>query len=95
MPRFVVRTTEGFERLARSHGKRHPEFAARLEEALEVLREDPYNRSRAHAIKKLVGVERGEGQYRVRIRRWRFRYDVHGREVVLLSCGLRREDTYR
>jgi hypothetical protein len=26
--------------------------------------------------------------------RIRFRYDVAGREVVLLDCGLRREDMY-
>ena len=37
----------------------------------------------------------GEGQYRLRLGRFRFRYDIAGREVRLLYCGLRREDTYR
>jgi mRNA-degrading endonuclease RelE of RelBE toxin-antitoxin system len=35
-----------------------------------------------------------EGQYRLRSGRFRFRYDIEGREVVLHYCGLRREDTY-
>jgi hypothetical protein len=45
--------------------------------------------------KKLQGVKAGEGQYRLRLQRWRFRYDVWGQEVELNYCGLRREDTYR
>ncbi|PYV40050.1 MAG: hypothetical protein DMG06_21460 [Acidobacteria bacterium] len=59
------------------------------------LQSDPYNRSRRHAIKKLEGVKPGEGQYRLRLGRWRFRYDIFGQEVVLHYCGLRREETYR
>jgi mRNA-degrading endonuclease RelE of RelBE toxin-antitoxin system len=35
------------------------------------------------------------GQYRLRLGRFRFRYDIEGRMVVLYYCGLRREDTYR
>jgi hypothetical protein len=34
-------------------------------------------------------------QYRLRLGRWRFRYDILGNEVVLHYAGLRREDTYR
>jgi mRNA-degrading endonuclease RelE of RelBE toxin-antitoxin system len=37
----------------------------------------------------------GEGQYRLRLRRFRIRYDVVDREVVLLDISLRREDTDR
>jgi hypothetical protein len=59
-----------------------------------ILSVDPYNKTRKYPIKKLQGVSAGEGQYRLRSRRFRFRYDVAGREVVLLYCGLRREDTY-
>jgi hypothetical protein len=39
---------------------------------------------RIHNIKKLEGVPSGEGQYRLALGRWRFRYDVLG-QVVLLS----------
>ena len=93
-PPFSVRTTARFERLARSVLKGHPEFRARLQEATDVLRADPYNRSRAHNIKKLVDVPAGDGQWRLALGRFRFRYDIHGQEVVLQFCGLRREDTY-
>jgi hypothetical protein len=62
---------------------------------LAILEEDPLNRTRAHPIRKLVGIKPGDGQYRLRLGRWRFRYDVSGAEVTLRSCGLRREDTYR
>jgi mRNA-degrading endonuclease RelE of RelBE toxin-antitoxin system len=47
-----------------------------------------------YPIKKLQGVSVGEGQHRLRSGRFRFSYDIAGREVVLLYCGLRREDTY-
>ncbi|MGA2807113.1 MAG: hypothetical protein ABSE87_03210 [Terracidiphilus sp.] len=55
---------------------------------------DLYNKSQKYPIKKLQGVPAGEGQYRLRSGRFRFRYDIAEREVVLLYCGLRREDTY-
>ena len=34
-------------------------------------------------------------QWRLPLGRWRFRYGIYGREVVLHYCGLRREETYR
>jgi hypothetical protein len=92
---FAVRTTTRFERLARPLLKRHPEFPALLNLAIETLKSDPYNHSRTHNIKKLEGVPAGEGPWRLTLRHFRFRYDVYGREVVLHYCGLRREDTYR
>ena len=92
---FSVRTTPHFDRLLRRLHKRHPELADRYAEALKILQADPYNRSRTHDMKKLEGVQPGEGQYRLRLGRWRFRYDIFGQKVVLHYCGLRREDTYR
>ena len=65
------------------------------ESAREIIQSDPYNVSRHYHIKKLEGVPEGEGQYRLTLGRWRFRYDIFGREVWLFYCGLRREDTYR
>jgi hypothetical protein len=64
--------------------------------ALAILESDPYNQGRGHPIKKLEGVAAGEGQYRLKLGRWRFRYDIWSekREVELTFCGLRREDTY-
>lgn len=74
---------------------RHPEFADIYKSALRILSDDPYNRSRAHAIKKLADVPKDLGQFRLRLRRFRFRCDIYRNEVVLHYCGLRREDTYR
>jgi mRNA-degrading endonuclease RelE of RelBE toxin-antitoxin system len=94
-PRFFVLTVPAFERLARRLADQHPEFPRLLAGAIETLEVDPHNVSRRHAILKLKGVPAGEGQYRLRVGRFRFRYDVTGRDVLLLYCGLRREDTYR
>jgi hypothetical protein len=93
---FVVLTTGRFDRLLKKHAHGHPELADVFAEVISILRSDPYNRSRRHQIKKLEGVPPGEGQYRLRSSRWRFRYDIWSQkqEVELNFCGLRREDTY-
>ena len=93
-PPFSVLTDPHFERLGTALRKRHPDLDDRLAEVIEVLKADPHNRTRQHAIKKLRDVRHGEGQYRLRSGRWRFRYDIYGQEVVLTYCGLRREETY-
>lgn len=74
--------------------KGHRDFEAIEKRAAGILSADPYNRSRQHSIKKLEGVPLGEGQYRLSLGRWRFRYDIIERVVLLGYCGLRREDTY-
>ena len=94
-PAFSVRTTPHFERLAQRLFKGHPDFPEILGRAREILQTDPYNRTRNYHIKKLEGVKHGDSQYRLSLGRFRFRYDIYGREVVLQYCGLRREDTYR
>ena len=94
-PAFSIRTTPRFDRLLKRLNRQQPSLTARFEEALGILKTDPYNRSRQHPIKKLQGVQPGEGQYRLRLGRFRFRYDIWGQEVELSHCGLRREGTYR
>jgi len=95
-PPFTIRTVPQFDRLLRRLLERHPELPALYAQALDILRADSYNRRRQHQILKLTGVRPGEGgQYRLALRRFRFRYDIEGHEVVLYYCGLRREDTYR
>ena len=73
MPLFSIRTTPHFDRLFKTLLKRHPELLDRFHEALRILKTDPYNHTRAYHIKKLEGVRPGEGQYRLTLRRWRFR----------------------
>jgi mRNA-degrading endonuclease RelE of RelBE toxin-antitoxin system len=94
-PLFTVRSTPGFERPFGKLLKAHPELRAIRERVGEILETDPYNHGRAHHIKKLEAVPRGEGQWRLSLGRFRFRYDIYGNEVVLQYGGLRREDTYR
>lgn len=93
-PVYSVVTTAHFDRLLKKLAPKHPDLVERFEEAIGILSLDPYNKNHKYAIKKLQGVSAGEGQYRLRSGRFRFRYDVAEREVVLLYCGLRREDTY-
>ena len=91
MPLFDVRATASFERRLRKHASRHSDIAAVYEEMLRVLSADPYNRSGAHPIRKLSGIE----AYRYRKQRWRFVYSIHDSVVRLDYCDLRRERTYR
>jgi mRNA-degrading endonuclease RelE of RelBE toxin-antitoxin system len=95
---FDVRTTPSFDRLLKKLASQHPQEASKtFAQTLAILKTDPYNRTRRHPIKKPEGVPPGEGQYRLRLRRWRFRYDIRGdrQQVELNFRGLRREDTYR
>jgi mRNA-degrading endonuclease RelE of RelBE toxin-antitoxin system len=93
-PAFSVLTTAHFDRLLKKLAPKHPDLIERFEESISVLTSDPHNKSGKYQIKKLQGVAAGEGPYRLRSGRFRFRYDIADREVVLLYCGLRREDTY-
>lgn len=62
-----------------------------LEGLIERLSSDPHNRSGRHKIKKLAGLSPGEGEWRVRWRDYRMRYDIFGSEVVLHSFRHRRD----
>ena len=95
IPSLTVRTTPHFDRLFKTLVKRHPDLLDRFDETLQILKTDPYRRTRTHHIKKLEGLRPGEGQYRLPLRRRRFRYDLYGQEIALHYCGPRREDTCR
>ena len=94
-PPFSVRTTAAFDRVTKKLASKHADVTDVYAQAIAVLAADPYNRSRTHHIKKLEAIARGEGQWRLRLARWRFRYDIISREIILHYCGLRRENTYR
>ncbi len=90
---FRVLTTPAFEREFRAISKKDPTLVRALEELIEVLSDDPHNRSGRHKIKKLAGLKQGEGQWRVRWRDYRLRYDIFASEVVLHSFR-HRKDAY-
>jgi len=92
---FSVCVTPHFERLAKALNKQHTDFVDHYERAIRILSADPYNRARTYQIRKLQNVAPGLGAWRLRLGRWRFRYDVADQQVELVYCGLRREETYR
>jgi len=94
MNEFQVLTTSRFDREVKKLSAQHSELLDIYGEVINTLKTDPYNRSRRYAIKKLQGIAAGEGQYRIRSGRFRFRYDIEGQAVYLKACSLRREDTY-
>ena len=51
-----VQTTAHFDRLVRKLAPKHPDLIEGLEEAIEILAVDPYNKGRNYPIKKLQGV---------------------------------------
>jgi mRNA-degrading endonuclease RelE of RelBE toxin-antitoxin system len=88
---FRVLTTPAFEREFRKALKGNAAWVEALEELLGILQADPHNRTGQHNIRKLVGLKPGEGQWRIRWRDYRLRYDIFGEEVVLHSIRHRRE----
>lgn len=94
-PAFTVIATTHFGREFRRLGSRHTELLDHYARVITILETDPYNRTRTYPIRKLENVPAGEAQYRIRLGRFRFRYDIEGQTVYLKRCSLRREDTYR
>ncbi len=92
---FAVYTTSRFDREFKKLAGQHPNLPEHYVGILAVLQSDPHNHTRRHAIKKLTGVPSGDGQWRIRAERFRFRYDIKGRTVYLKACSLRDESTYR
>ena len=82
-PLFGVHSTSGYERISTKLFKSQRGFESAERNAVSILSADPYNRSRKHKIKKLEDVPSGEGQYRLSLGRWRFRYDIIGQTVLL------------
>jgi hypothetical protein len=92
---FLVRSSKHYERLARLLYKQQPKFAAVQESAVEIPEHDPTKPLRSSRYQGAYELARGEGQWRIAVGRFRFRYDIYDQDVALHYCGLRREDTYR
>jgi mRNA-degrading endonuclease RelE of RelBE toxin-antitoxin system len=90
---FRVLSTPAFEREFRAVVKHDAGMVGVLQELIETLNQDPHNRGGRYKIKKLVGLKPGEGQWRLRWRDYRLRYDIFGSEVVLHSFS-HRKDAY-
>ena len=68
-PQFRVETSPHFDRLFRKLARKHPDLPGHLLTIREILRSDPYNRTRRRPIKKLVDPQQ-DGQYRLRLGRF-------------------------
>ena len=75
-PEFRIITTGRFERALKKLVAQHPGLPELFRRVVDILKTDPRNRSRQHPIKKLEALPEGEGQYRIRSGRFRFRYDM-------------------
>lgn len=91
MARFRTETSSGFRRDIRRLLKSHHQVISVYEEVILSLEEDPYNFSRRHDIKKLGGINLGDGQFRMRKGDWRIRYDIDKDVVILYSFKNRKE----
>jgi mRNA-degrading endonuclease RelE of RelBE toxin-antitoxin system len=85
-----VLTTPSFDRDFRKILKSNPSLESALHELAAILSQDPYNRSGRHPIKKLTDIK-SDGQWRIRWREYRLRYDIYGADVVLHSFRHRKE----
>ncbi len=88
---YHVLSSSRFDRDYRSLAKRRPQVIPQVEAMVDALRQDPYNKSGRHKIKKLKVVKKGEGQWRIASGDYRIRYDLLGGDVLLYSCKPRRE----
>ncbi len=84
---YSPRFERDFDRLIRTHQV----SSALLDEIKSVLQIDPYNRSRAHQIKKLKDISYGDGQWCLRVWRFRVRYDMTDSAARLHSIKPRPE----
>jgi addiction module RelE/StbE family toxin len=91
---FQIIVTAGFSRSLKKLALKHPKIIDVYEKALDVLNVDPANVTRQHDIKKLTGVPAGDGQWRIRIGKYRLRYDIEALTVVLRAIN-DRKDAYR
>jgi mRNA-degrading endonuclease RelE of RelBE toxin-antitoxin system len=87
---FRVVTTPTFNRDFRRTAKGNPILEGALRELAAILAQDPYNRSAKYPIKKLTDMKSG-GQWRIRWRECRLRYDIYEADVVLHSFRHRKE----
>ncbi len=88
---FDIIDSAHFEREFEKLIKRNREVIVYMDQARAILVIDPHNFSRQHKIKKLTDVPSDEGQWRLRIGRYRLRYDIRGKIVQLHSIRPRPE----
>ena len=88
---YRILVTSFFEKDVRRQAKKDQKIFKEIEKLKEILAADPYNLSRKFDVKKLKGIRPGEGQFRIKIKQYRLRYDIFGQDVVLYSFRHRKD----
>jgi len=91
---FIVHTSKNFDKEVRRLVKGFRDLTGMYRGALQILSQDPHNTLKKYRIKKLTGIDKDEGQWRIRIGNYRIRYDITGKQVTLYSIN-HRKDAYR
>ena len=80
---YRILVTSFFEKDFKRQSRKDHEILREIENLKKTLEMDPYNLSRRFDIKKLKGIRPVEGQFRIRTKQYRLRYDIFGQDVVL------------
>ena len=88
---FAVLTIPACERNFRKVSQGSRLLIDALDEIVASLREDPTTSAAFIKIKKLASVKSGEGQWRIRWRDNRLRYDILGQEEVMHTFRRRKD----
>ena len=88
---YRILVTSFFEKDHRRQSKKDHKILKEIENLKRILETDPYNISRRFDIRKLKGIKPGEGQFRIRTKQYRLRYDIFGQDVVLYSFRHRKD----
>ena len=88
---YRILVTSFFEKDVKRQVKKDQKISKEIGQLKEILEADPYNLSRRYDIKKLKGIKPGQGQFRIRIKDYRLRYDIFGHDVVLYSFRHRKD----
>jgi mRNA-degrading endonuclease RelE of RelBE toxin-antitoxin system len=88
---YRILVTSFFEKDLKRQSKKDHKVLREVENLKKILETDPYNLSRRFDIKKLKGIKPGEGQFRIRTKQYRLRYDIFDKEVVLYSFRHRKD----
>lgn len=92
----LIRTAR-FERHAKKLTRRHKDFLATTEMAYAMLLTDPRNETgKRYPITKLANLTgTTNGEWRLKLGKFRFRYDVIGDTVLLQTCFYRSSHDYK
>jgi mRNA-degrading endonuclease RelE of RelBE toxin-antitoxin system len=86
--KYRISVSATFEKKYRKILRRDGGIRELFASALYLLEKDPTG---SRSTKRLVGIESGDGAWRIRMGIYRMRYDVDRQSVVLHTIGLRKD----